>query len=496
MADDASPKPEPEIVAPTPISLRREPPRDPGVIEGEATEIMEDAPAAPAETEGAPATPAVEPAEASAAESPAELVAESAPVESSAEAASVESSAEPVSEPAAFEPAAEPPASEPPAAPRRPSPPSLKLIFAAAALGAIVGAALALGAGSLVNPRAASLDAATARISALERADESRADADAEFAKRLAVVEAGEAAAAAASALDALAGRVAALESAAGKGPAPAPATDEALAEARAARDDAAKALALVGAAPQAAPAASPSPPAVDPAALAALAGRVGQLESGVAALKSGAPDVAAIDARLAKLEGALAAPKSEARVAAAEAQAPRGAAAAAILAVALEGRLAAGAPFAQELSGLSRLGADAGRIGALKPYADSGAPTLAALAAAFAKLEPSLTALATPAPARNDESVFDRLFDHMRALVRVHKVGAAGEGAEGLPAAVAAALGRGDLAAALDAYGKLPEPARQAGAEWAKSAAARQAAGAAARALRDDAVARLAAGD
>ena len=79
---------------------------------------------------------------------------------------------------------------------------------------------------------------------------------------------------------------------------------------------------------------------------------------------------------------------------------------------------------------------------------------------------------------------------------MRVRKVGAAGEGAEGSPAAVATALGRGDLAAALDAYARLPEAARQAGADWAKSAAARQAASAAARGLRDDAVARLAAGD
>ena len=500
MADDASPKPEPEIVEPAPIPPRREPPRDPGVIEGEAIEIKEDAP---------PPAPEAEAAEPSAAsESPAERAGEAAPVESSAEApvepageaagpsAAAESSAELAAEPAPVESSSEA-APEPAAAaaPRRSQPPSMKLVFAAGALGAIVGAGLALGAAWLVNPRVASLDAATARISALERAGESRAEADAELAKRLAAVESGVAADAKASALDALAGRVATLESAAGKGPSPSPAIDEALAEARAARDAAAKALALVGAAPQAAPAAaaSPAPPAVD---AAALAERVGALESAVAALKSAAPDAAAIDGRLAKLEGALAAPKSEARVAAADAQAPRGAAAAAILAVALEERLEAGAPFAQEWAGLSRLGADADRLAALKPYADAGAPKVAALAAAFAKLEPALTAAATPAPPPSDEGVVDRLLDHVRALVRVRKVGAAGEGAEGSLAVVAAALGRGDLAAALDAYARLPESARQAGADWAKSAAARQAASAAARGLRDDAVARLAAGD
>jgi hypothetical protein len=496
MADDASPKPEPEIVAPTPIPPRREPPRDPGMIEGEATEIKEEAPPGPTETEAAPAAapaPEGEPGQASAAESPAEPFVEPAFAESSAE-------------PSPGAPAAEPPAEPPPAeltaaqaaGGRRLQPPSLKLVFAAAAIGAIVGAALAIGAGWLVNPRAAALGAATARISALERAGESRADADAELAKRLAAVDSGVAADAKTSALNALADRVAALERAAGAGPSPSPAIDEALAEARAARDAAAKALALAGAAPQAAPAAaaSPTPPVADAAGLAALAGRVGALESAVATLKSAAPDAAAINGRLAKLESALAAPKSEARVAAADAQAPRGAAAAAILAAALEERLEAGAPFAPEWTGLSRLGADAGRLAALKPYADAGAPKVAALAAAFAKLEPALTAAATPAPPPSDEGVVDRLLDHIRALVRVRKVGAVGEGAEGSPAAVAAALGRGDLAAALDAYARLPEAARQAGADWAKSAAARQAASAAARALRDDAVARLAAGD
>ena len=430
MADDSVPKPQAEIIEPEAVPPPREPRRDPGVIEGEASEIRE--------------APAREPPAA-------ELT--------------------------------EPPAVGPEASPW--PPPAARLVFAAGALGAVVGAALAIGAGWLLEPRAAALGEATARLSALERAADSRAEADADLAKRLAALESREAADAKAAALDALASRVAALEGAGGKGEAA-----EALDEARAARADAAKALALAAAAGQApppSPSAGAAPAAVD---AAALEGRIGKLESDVAAIGAREPDLAAIDDRLAKLESALAAPKSEARVAAAEVAPPSDAAATAILAIALEQRLGAGASFAEEWAGLTRLGADAGRLAALRPYADSGAPTIAALAAGFAKLEPAVAAAASPPPS----GVLDRLIDHMRALVRVRKAGEAG--AEASPERVAAELARGDLAAALDAYGRLPEAARQAGADWAKAAEARQAAGGAARALRDEAVARLAAKD
>ena len=76
-----------------------------------------------------------------------------------------------------------------------------------------------------------------------------------------------------------------------------------------------------------------------------------------------------------------------------------------------------------------------------------------------------------------------DRLLDHMRKLVRVRKVGeVAGDDVEALAPRISAALARGDLAAALEAYSRLPDAARQAGRDWAKAAEARRAAGVAAR--------------
>lgn len=87
-----------------------------------------------------------------------------------------------------------------------------------------------------------------------------------------------------------------------------------------------------------------------------------------------------------------------------------------------------------------------------------------------------------------------DRLFDHLRGLVRVRKVGEVGGDDETLVSNVSAALARGDLDAAIQAYGRLPDAARLAGRDWVDAAQARRAAGAAALSLRADAILRLAA--
>ncbi|HYA72929.1 MAG TPA: hypothetical protein VEF36_07195, partial [Roseiarcus sp.] len=194
MADDASRKSEPEIAEPAAGAAppSREPRPDPGVIEGEAREIHE------------------------------------APPEQAA--------AEPANEERAAEPAADATAPE-----MRPRTRSSFFPFVAGGLGALFGAALALGAAWLVDPRAAALSAATSRLAALERGAEGQSQANANFDGRLVALEASEAGAAKAAALEALGRRVAALEGATGQGEA----AQAALEEARAARADAAKALAL-----------------------------------------------------------------------------------------------------------------------------------------------------------------------------------------------------------------------------------------------------------
>ena len=446
MADEPSPISEPEIVEPAPGAVAppsREPRRDPGVIEGEATEIHDGPPPAPPIAEAAIGEPATE---APASEPPSR------------------------EEPASPEPAAVPPAAA--QAPGiRPRPRWASLPFVAGALGALFGAALALAAASLVEPRAGALDAAGRRLAALERGVEGQSAAAADFERRLGALETSAAGLA----------KTAADESAK---------AEAAAAEAGAARADAAKALAAAGL-PAAGPTPGGAPAAFDADALEA---RVGVLESELAELKAGEADLSAAKDRLAKLESALAAPKSEARVAAAEGAAKRDVAAEAILAISLNERLNAGAPFAGEWAALARLDADGGKMSALKPFADAGAPTVAALAAAFAKLAPRVVAAATP-PAEG--GAVDRLLDHIRKLVRVRKVGeVAGDDPQALASRVSASLARGDLAAALDAYRRLPDAARQASADWGKAAEARLAAAVAAQSLRADAVARLAAAE
>ena len=452
MADDESPKSEPEIVAPVTGPLpSREPRHDPGTIDGEATEIHH-----------------------------------AAPVEPEAGEAAAESVAEPDEPPVHAAPVEEP------AAVAASTPPRVAWPFLAALLGAVFGAIVALAAAWFFDPRGAEIDSAVSSMATLQRNTEAGSVANAMLDKRLRALETTDAAAPKAAALDALSRRIAALETAAGNNETAKNAiAQSALDEAHAARADAAKALALASAAgagsSAAPPASGAAPVAPDTSALEA---RVGKLESDLAALKAAA-DLAPVNDRLAKLEAALAAPKSEARVAA-SASPPGGGAGAAVLAISLVERVDVGAPYQAELTALTRLGADSAKLDALKPFAQTGAPTLAALRAAFAKLAPAVVAAATPA---QTGGVMDRLLDHLRQLVRIHKVGeAVGDDPEGLTAHITAALARGDLAAADEAYGRLPEAAKQAAGDWGKLAEARQAAGVAALALRADTVGRLAA--
>jgi len=406
MAEDPIPSAEPEISAPPPTVPPSPARPDPGVIDGEATEIRDEA-AAANEAPLLDAPPPLEP-----------------------------NGAAPYAVPAV-----------------------------AGAVGAVIGAALALLAAWLIDPRAGALDDARARLGALERSVQTETAATAALDKRVATIEAGDVTA---SALDALGRRVGALEAAGGDSKA-------ALDEARAARADATKALAAAQAAP-------PPPDAAAPAEPSALEPRLAKLEN----------DLAAAGSRLDRLEGATdAAPKSEARVAMAKGPS-ESAASVAVLAISLEQRFGAGAPFATELGALSQLGVAADALASLKPFAESGAPSLASLAAGWAKVEPAVAAAAPPP----ERSGWDRLLDHIRALVRVRRVGVAAGSDESDPplARIGAALERGDLAAALDAFGQLPEASRAAGQTWADAAKARATAAKAVSALRADAIGHLAA--
>jgi hypothetical protein len=220
------------------------------------------------------------------------------------------------------------------------------------------------------------------------------------------------------------------------------------------------------------------------------LAARVAKLEAEVP--KTNDADLSALAARLDKVEAALAAPKSETRVAAEKPAAADNAAAIAIIAGGIADKLAAGAPLGTEIAALQRLGVDPAQLAALQGVAD-GAPTASALAASFNAVAPRVAAAASQG---ETGGVVDRLLAHMRNLVHVHDLGETmGDDPEAIVSRVEAECRRGDIAGALAAFDMLPAAARQAAGDWPVKAHARQAADGALQSIREAAIGRLAGG-
>jgi hypothetical protein len=407
---------------------------EPVTIEGEATSAEE-------------AKPETSP-------EPAEAVTE--PTETSAESSEAEE--RPSQEPATEEAPPYGETSAPPPA-RRPS------VFLAACIGGVAGALVA---------------------AAIFWFENSTSD----VSQRLATVQ---------GAITDLTGRVAALETSAQNAKSTSDAVKTSQGDIETARSDAAKALALAtktaAAVEQqtnaAAPAASP------PGDTSGLEARVQKLESAVSAGEKPADDKPAVDLgplenRLAKVEAALAAPKVETRVAPEENHARQDAtAASAVAAEAISERLATGAPYPAELSALERVGADAAKLAALKPFAEKGAPTAGALASSFAKVAPEAVRAAN---SKESGGVMDRLMSNMGKVVKITPVGeTAGDDPAAIVSQIAASLDRGHIDAAMALWARLPEPSRRASQDWANSAQARLAADAAAQDVLNDAMTKLA---
>jgi hypothetical protein len=221
------------------------------------------------------------------------------------------------------------------------------------------------------------------------------------------------------------------------------------------------------------------------------LSARVAKLESEPKTNAAG-PDLAALAARLDKVEMALATPKSEARAAPDTPSPDDNAAPIAIIVGAIADKLAAGAPFGPELAALERLGADPAKLAALRVEAD-GATTGGALAASFNAVAPKVLAAVSPP---EQGAIAERFLAHVRSLVRVRDLNeTAGDDPQALVSQIEAMSRRGDVAGALAAFNKLPEAARQAAGDWPAHARARQAADSALQSIREAAIGRLAAG-
>ena len=289
------------------------------------------------------------------------------------------------------------------------------------------------------------------------------------------------------------------------------------------------------------------SPPAADPKALDAVAGRVAKLEAAGATPPQGAGDPA-LAARIAALEtelkalaetvGVLGRRNDEALSAAREARVRADAGAAeiseltqkppasvdrgdfealanrvgaversekaaekaaasadralrlALAATALNATVERGDAFAAELAAVKALGADPKLVAALEPFARSGVPTSAALARQFSELAPALRQAAEPPPR---EGVLGRLQLNAEKLVRIRRVDeAAGTDADAILARSETKAARGDLAGAASEVGELAPNARAPAEVWIKSVQARTAAIDASRRLAADALAGL----
>jgi hypothetical protein len=217
------------------------------------------------------------------------------------------------------------------------------------------------------------------------------------------------------------------------------------------------------------------------------LTTRVAKLETDTQKANAASADLAALAARVDKIETALAAPKTETR------SASDTAAAIAIIAEAAEGRLRAGEPLGPDVAALQHLGVDAAALAALQPVVSGATANNAALAASFSAVAPQVLAATSQ---KGAGSVTDRFLAHLRSLVRVRDLKeTAGDDPPALVSQIEAETRRGDLGGALASFNKLPEAARQAAGDWPRLARARQAADSALQSIREAAIGQLAGG-
>lgn len=231
---------------------------------------------------------------------------------------------------------------------------------------------------------------------------------------------------------------------------------------AKTAQDAANNALNLAGEAQKAAGATpeAPSAPATIPD-LSSLTDRLTKAEADISTLNDAMRQVGtatnSLSQQIAQLKAAASAT-------------PDKAAAYAVALSQLSETIRSGKPFAAELSTATALDAGAQALAPLSSYAQTGLPSIEALATSFDALKPQIAAALTPktAPPPPDAGVVDRLLSSLGNVVTVTRDG---EGTDGDPTVpvqkISDALHKGDLPGALAAFKALPEAGQQAGAAW-----------------------------
>jgi hypothetical protein len=217
------------------------------------------------------------------------------------------------------------------------------------------------------------------------------------------------------------------------------------------------------------------APAAAAPVDLSPLQQRITALEAQIKALDAKAETAAkAADPRLAALDQRV---DQTARRVEAGSAAP--------LFSAVQGLAQAfhrGAPFQNEITAVEVLGAKPEQLAALKPLAEKGAPTAQRMAESFA-----------PLAARLAGAEQGGVMGFINRFVTIRPSGeTAGDQPAAIVGSIEGALRRGDVSAAVTAWGRLPEAARSASAAWGADATRRDQAAKALAALQDAATAAL----
>jgi len=212
--------------------------------------------------------------------------------------------------------------------------------------------------------------------------------------------------------------------------------------------------------------------------AVEALQGEVAALKAKLGALAEAnlagdssdlAPQLTTLDQRMTKLEAAL--PDLSTAIDRSAAGAKSGATAIAF--ASLRDAVNAGRPYAAELAVFQSFLPDSD-LGALASHAETGIPTIAELARNLDKVAEASAAPPPAAPAA--ASFLDSVIAGAKSTVSIHRIGADTTGTE--PSAVLAkaeaALGQGDLSAAIKEVEAMPAPSRDAFTAWLDDARAR----------------------
>lgn len=180
-------------------------------------------------------------------------------------------------------------------------------------------------------------------------------------------------------------------------------------------------------------------------------------------------------------------------RVAALEAGQTRtvNAAAAALAAASLAEATQGSGPFDAELAALERLMPLSAEVRALKPFAEGGAPSRAALAAEF-DAAAAKASIAARGPGETG-GFLARLRHALSSIVTIRQVGSTtGAAPDAVLARADAAVAEGDIAGALTLLRDLPPPATQAMAPWQSRALQRVAVDRQVAAIRSRAISDL----